>query len=205
MVLVAIYATILIEEQNMNVVLLIVDVIVILGLIGLPVCIDWCKRNLTNNGGQPIVKKSSYVLSSLSGIVLGLYYYLFRYHSSPWSSYNMLHLAVMPLGFIMPFALAHMTKGTSLHRKVAIILGSIIILSPLTRPFFVPIASNLHLGDPIGDWYKVIPLNLCNISALIYLPAIIFKNKVGHMYMCTFGVLGGILNIVYPVNNSASF
>lgn len=131
------------------------------------------------------------------GLLFASTYLMLRYMHSPWALFGPLHLWLLVVTFILPFAMAYMVKGTKKAKLVAVILSAVLLLSPLTRPIFLPMVREMNA---IKDWDMAIPFNLCNISALVYLVAILLDNKTLKNYMITFGLFGGIINNIQVHN-----
>jgi len=158
--------------------------------------------------------KINVMLHALIGIYFAGTYLAFRNWHTPWYLLSRLHIYGLIATLIMPFALAYLVKGTNKARLVAISLSVLLFVSPLTRPFIL--AGPLrHLGDEIyrtnfANFEYAIPLNICNISALVYIVALLLPKRSSvtgaiKNYMITLGFFGGIINNVQAHNGHVDF
>jgi len=151
----------------------------------------------------------------LVGIYFALTFLAFTMWHTPWYWLSNLHLYGLLATFIMPFALAYLVKGTGKEKLVAIVMAVILFLSPFTRPFILAGPHSLiyeygRYRTTILDFEYAIPLNICNISAVIYLFALLLptKGKISNIikgYMLTIGFFGGIINNLQTHNGHVDF
>lgn len=140
----------------------------------------------------------------LIGLFFAFTYIAFRYLHNSWGMFSFIHVYMLLLALILPFALAYLCKNSPKSAYiVAFVMAFILFLSPMTRPIFLPLGRNDM--NTIADWDMAIPFNLCNISAFIYIIAIITKNKILLGYMISFGMAGGIINNIQAHNTFRGF
>jgi hypothetical protein len=136
----------------------------------------------------------------LIGLFFAFTYCAFRFFHTPWKAFGFLHAYGLFASFALPFVLAYLCKGTNSAKTVAIIMSVILFLSPITRPIFLPMSREM---TSIASWDMAIPFNLCNISAIVFIIAVLTKNKTLLNYMITFGLFGGIINNIQAHNTFA--
>jgi len=152
-------------------------------------------------------------------VLVGIYFaftlFAFSQWHTPWYLFSHLHLYGLLATFILPFALAYLVKGTGKEKLVAIVMATLLFLSPLTRPFIL--AGPLRVFQDTGvyratmlDFEYAIPLNICNISAVIYLFALVLPAKgviakIIKNYMLTIGFFGGLVNNIKTHNAHVDF
>ena len=184
--------------------LVVIDILAALILFSVPVLVFELKRrkaadkdNRENFKQYLLTNKLSLLIHILIGVFFAYTYFPLRYLHSPWKMFGFLHTYLFIASLVLPFALAYLVKGTNKAKLLAIILSSILLLSPLTRPFLLPLVRDM---TSIASWDMAIPFNLCNISALVYLLAILTNNKTLKNYMITFGLFGGLINNIQAHN-----
>jgi len=151
----------------------------------------------------------------LVGVYFSLTFLAFSEWHTPWYLFSNLHLYGLLATFILPFALAYLVKGTGKEKLVAIVMAVILFISPLTRPFILagPLRGLREYGvyrTTILDFEYAIPLNLCNISAIVYLIALLLPakrtlSKIIRNYMLTIGFFGGLVNNIETHNGHVNF
>ncbi|MCL2177293.1 MAG: YwaF family protein [Firmicutes bacterium] len=126
------------------------------------------------------------------GVFFALSYYILRFLHYDWGRFTFFHIWTLIMSFTLPFILAYFCKGESAERsarvakRVAIVMACILLLSPLTRPILAPLfTDSLEL---------VLPLNVCPIASLLFLPAIVTGNKMLKNFMLSIALFGGIAN-----------
>ncbi|MDR0383988.1 MAG: YwaF family protein [Christensenellaceae bacterium] len=139
------------------------------------------------------------VICAIIGVFFAFSFLAFALFHSPWKAFGFLHIYGLLMSLALPFAIAYLcSKDISLAKRIALILSIILALSPLTRPFFLPLVRE-NMSE-IKSWDMAIPFNLCNISAILYLIAVLTDNQVIKNYMITFGLFGGLINNVQAHN-----
>jgi len=151
----------------------------------------------------------------LISVYFSLTFLAFAEWHTPWYLFSRLHLYGLLATFILPFALAYLVKGTGKEKLVAIVMAIILFISPLTRPFILagPLRGLREYGvyrTTILDFGYAIPLNICNISAIIYLLALLLpaKKELSRIikgYMLTIGFFGGLVNNLKVHNEHVDF
>lgn len=102
------------------------------------------------------------------------------------------------------FIIKHLNKKDNTYRlRFLMILAGIALTLHLIKPFFFPYNGKGVEGQPDifskpSIYRKITFENVCAISALLFLPSLIFRNKFVLDYMSIFGFLGGILALLYP-------
>lgn len=152
---------------------------------------------------------------ALVGVYFSVTFLAFTQWHTPWYLFSDLHLYGLIATFILPFALAYLVKGTGKEKLVAIVMAVMLFLSPLTRPFILagPLRSLGGYGvyrTTVVDFEYGIPLNICNISAVIYLLGIVLPTKgisakIIKGYMLTIGFFGGLVNNIKVHNEHVDF
>lgn len=93
-------------------------------------------------------------------------------------------------------------KSNEQRYKFIIILSILTIVLHLIKPFFFPYNSKIPELAGIISFPEILRKitfeNVCAVSALIYLPVLLTKNKVALDYIVTIGLLGGFLAFMYP-------
>lgn len=183
--------------------MIVIDILVALVLFLIPMIIFVIKNK--SGDKQTIMQKIMQnkrvsLMHALIGVFFAFTYFPLRYMHAPWKMFSFLHAYLLLFSFILPFALAYLVKGTNSAKMLAIVLSAILLLSPLTRPFILP---KVRTMTSIASWDMAIPFNLCNISALIYLLAILINNQTMKNYMITLGLFGGVINNVQAHNTHA--
>ena len=170
------------------------DIMIVLCLLALPIFIFNMKKQQ---------QKEAFILHIFIGIYFAFTYFAFRYWQASWYFFSFLHGYGLMATLMMPFALAYLVKGTNKAKMIALFMASMLVLSPITRPFLLA-GPFCDLGDgryrtTIMDFTYAIPLHICNISTLIYLVALLLPAR--HVatntlknYMITLGFLGGLIN-----------
>ena len=165
-------------------------------LFAVPIVI-WYIRNkkgqFVHTGDRTLRFSREFLLHLLIAMFFAFTYLAFAYFHTPWTWFGFLHVYALIATFILPFALAYLCKGTRAAKTVAIVLSAILLLSPITRPL---IFWSWGRGPAITAWEYAIPLNLCNISAIVFIIAILTNNPILKNYMIALGMFGGIINNV---------
>lgn len=197
----------------------VVDLIISVILFGVPLFILKIKKHRRIDRNELFLEKYSkfkvhHLLHVLTGIYFACTYLAFRYWHTPWYLFSPLHAYALIASLIMPVALAYLTKGTNKAKHIALVMSVILFLSPLTRPFILA-GPFRYLGDgayrtSFVNFEYAIPLNICNISALLYLFALLLPKRhtvtgILKNYMITLGFFGGIINNVQSHNGHVNF
>lgn len=187
--------------------LIVLDIFVAALLFFVPIICFVAKRRKNNNTKQSLCEifatdKKDILINSAIGCFFAFTYIAFRYYHTPWIFFGFLHIYGLIATFIMPFALAYIVKGTKQAKTVAIVLSGLLLLSPLTRPLILP---SFGTRNTVADWAYAIPLNLCNISAILYLIAILTNSGILKNYMITFGFFGGLVNNIQIFNTQVNY
>ncbi|MCL2570285.1 MAG: YwaF family protein [Firmicutes bacterium] len=186
----------------------VIDAIVVVLLFAIVILVYEIKRRRARIMGHDVLRGQEITtFDALVHISIGLFfavtYLAFRYFHTPWTFFGFLHAYGLIATFIMPFALAYLCKGTKQAKFVACVMAGVLLLSPLTRPIIMP---QMGTRNTVASWEYGIPFNLCNISALLFLAAILVDNKMFKNFMITMGVFGGIINNTQIHNvNSANY
>ena len=106
------------------------------------------------------------------------------------------YLVYIPLAVIATILIIkYLNKKDSKQRyRFLIILATIVLIIHLTKPFFFPYNTKLFPNI----LRKITFENICAVSALIYLPVLLWKNKIALDYIAIIGMLGGFLAFLVP-------
>ncbi|MCL2228822.1 MAG: YwaF family protein [Firmicutes bacterium] len=181
--------------------LVLLDIVVCLILLAIP----FITYEVKSRKNQIVVNRKHIILHLLVGSFFAFTYMAFRHWHTPWRAGTFLHVYALLASFAMPLALAYLCRGTDTARTVAITMAMIILLSPLSRPISVPLLREI---DSVADLEPALPLNLSNISAIIFIIGIIMNSGVIKNFMITFGLFGGIMNnamTFYVTSNTSTF
>ncbi|MDY0278170.1 MAG: hypothetical protein RBQ97_08800 [Acholeplasma sp.] len=97
--------------------------------------------------------------------------------------------------FVTIVVIKHLKNKDDKYRyRFVLILSTLTIVLHLIKPFFFPYNERVF-PDILR---KITFENICAVSALIYLPIILSKNKYAMDYITTIGLLGGFLAFMYP-------
>ena len=189
-----------------------IDIVISLVLFGLSMLIFEMKKHKQlkgyNSHTSPHKLKIHFTLHAFIGIYFAFTYFAFRTWHTPWYFFSFLHGYALVATLIMPFALAYLVKGTNKAKTVALVLSGVLLLSPITRPFIL-------WGDEVSrtalvDFEYAIPFNICNISALVYILALLLPKQ--HIitntlknYMITLGFFGGLINNIQTHNGHVNY
>lgn len=118
------------------------------------------------------------------------------------------YLFYVPLGVLLTIGIILYLKNKSNEQryKFLIYLSILTLLLHVIKPFFAPYNMAYNSSDPNLDLIISFPSilrkitfeNVCAVSALVYLPILLSKNKIATDYIVTIGLLGGFLAFMYP-------
>lgn len=190
------------------------DVIITLILFVLPLFIlEFKKRKQIGGYGNFLKNNNKSKIHIMLHVLVGSYfvftYLAFKYWHTPWYLFSYLHVYAMIATLIMPFALAYLVKGTNRAKQIAITMSAFLLLSPITRPFILYLDDGVYRTSLV-DFEYAIPFNICNISALVYIIALLLPKHhvVANMlknYMITLGFFGGIINNIQVHNGHVDY
>lgn len=94
-------------------------------------------------------------------------------------------------------------KNNDQRLKVLIYLAALALLLHIIKPFFFPyngigVENEPDIFNRPAIFRKITFENVCAVSALLYLPTLLFKNKYVLDYMAIFGFIGGFLALLWP-------
>lgn len=114
------------------------------------------------------------------------------------------YMLYVPLGIVSTILIIMMLKKKS-HQEIyrfLIVLSIITIVLHLIKPFFFPYNSKDPSLEGIISFPSILRKitfeNVCAVSALVYLPILLTKNKIALDYISIIGLLGGFLAFMYP-------
>jgi len=183
------------------------DYLVLVILFILPIIIFHFKYEKTGT-------RFSFYAHTVIGVFFAFTYFAFVNWHTSWYLFSDLHVYGLIATLILPFALAYLVKGTGMEKNVAIVMALILFLSPITRPFLLvgpfSLMRNGYYRTAIIHFEYAIPLNICNISAIIYLFALLLpaQGKVANVikgYMITIGFFGGLVNNIQTHNDHVDY
>jgi len=149
--------------------------------------------------GGKVIDGKALTINFLIGVFFAMVYMSFIYLADDWTMISPLHIIGLLATFVMPFALAYLCRNSPRGaRALAIVLSSIILLSPVTRPIYFPLFKGNALT--MKGMEMAVPLNLSNICALVFIVGIITRNKIITGFMISVGLAGGIINNVQVHN-----
>jgi hypothetical protein len=165
------------------------DILIAILLIGVSLVVYFNRKNKN---------KKYLIIDILLGIFYATTYLMWRYLANNYHIGSPFHIFVLLSAFLLPFIIHYYTaKNEKLSHRVALILSIIVFALILSRFITWP----LVLGSSI---LAALPLNICNIMAVIGLISLLTNNKFLKNIFASIGLLGGAVSLLQAFNEGTN-